>query len=258
MKRLLCCLLLVLMAAISTAPVYSQGEPPPASNVTIHVVQRGENLTAIAERYGLTVEELARFNGITNPSALVVGQRLLIPLNLPPEAVEPQVHVVQPGETLAGIAALYGLDVQALAAQNAITEINTVYVGQTLTISAGAEPIPQATAEVIASDVRHVIQAGETLFGIATQYGVSMADLQQLNGITNPETIFAGQELLIPGGYVPVTALDLPASLTSVEVRPLTLYTGQTARVRLVAASPVTMTATFLGAAVPVIFEQES
>ena len=44
------------------------------SGVTIHVVQRGENLFRIAQGYGLTVEELARMNGITDPSNILVGR----------------------------------------------------------------------------------------------------------------------------------------------------------------------------------------
>lgn len=44
-----------------------------------HIVQAGETLWAIAARYGVTMNELMRANGITNPDYVYVGQRLRIP-----------------------------------------------------------------------------------------------------------------------------------------------------------------------------------
>jgi len=44
-----------------------------------HVVKGGENLSSIASKYGATVEEIVRANGITNPNRLKVGQELVIP-----------------------------------------------------------------------------------------------------------------------------------------------------------------------------------
>ncbi len=50
-----------------------------ASGEIIHVVQAGENLFRIGLRYGFTVQELATYNGITNPDVLAVGQQIRIP-----------------------------------------------------------------------------------------------------------------------------------------------------------------------------------
>lgn len=50
-----------------------------ASGEIIHVVQAGENLFRIGLRYGFTVQELATYNGITNPDVLAVGQEIRIP-----------------------------------------------------------------------------------------------------------------------------------------------------------------------------------
>ncbi|MBA2363528.1 MAG: LysM peptidoglycan-binding domain-containing protein [Chloroflexia bacterium] len=46
---------------------------------TSYTIKRGENLTQIAERYGLTVEQLAALNGINNPNNIEVGQRIKVP-----------------------------------------------------------------------------------------------------------------------------------------------------------------------------------
>ena len=55
------------------------------------------------------------------------------------------------------------------------------------------------TALAQEGDGTHVVQPGETLNQIARQYGVSVDDLAFANGITNPNLIYAGQVLTIPG-----------------------------------------------------------
>lgn len=55
-------------------------EPPPAATgEQIHIVQPGDNLYRIAERYGFTYQELAAYNGIANPDRIDVGQQIKIP-----------------------------------------------------------------------------------------------------------------------------------------------------------------------------------
>ncbi|MCX7708077.1 MAG: LysM peptidoglycan-binding domain-containing protein [Anaerolineae bacterium] len=63
----------------ATAPVDSA-----QTGTIIHVVQRGETLAQIARRYGVGVEELARLNGVANPTRIFVGQALRIPSSAEP------------------------------------------------------------------------------------------------------------------------------------------------------------------------------
>ena len=53
--------------------------------------------------------------------------------------------------------------------------------------------------------ITHIVQPGETLFSIASRYGVSVQAIMQANGITNPNMVFVGQRLRIPvgGGTLP-------------------------------------------------------
>ena len=75
------------LAPTPTASVAPTSEPTPSpspsgsvcSLPTTHVVARGETLTSIARRYGVTLAALEKANGIKNPSLIVVGQRLIIP-----------------------------------------------------------------------------------------------------------------------------------------------------------------------------------
>ena len=92
----------VMMAALSFSiiaimPVAAQEQ----AGGTIHVVQRGETLFRIAQRYGLAIETLAVANGIANPSNILVGQRLIIPLgDVATDA--PETYMVQYADTLQG------------------------------------------------------------------------------------------------------------------------------------------------------------
>ncbi len=238
-----------------------------AQDVTIHVVQRGETLFRIATRYGLTVDELAHVNSIANPSSIMVGQRLLIPTN---GAAPVSTHTVNPGETLPSIAQLYGLTIEALVALNQLADPNTIYVGQVLTVTGSPEteltPVPTlipdqgivptsvpAVAAQPSGDqplsVIHTVQRGETLFRIATQYGIAVNDLARANSISDPTVIYAGQQLSIPGltDAAEPLALDLPAPITGLSARPDTLIEGQTFRLLLTTSQPATVSATFLG-----------
>ena len=134
--------LLVPVLPAAAAPDYQGG---------VHVVQRGENLSSIAQRYGISPAALAQANGISNPNLIYVGQRLTIPgagggnSGGGGGAASGGIHIVQRGESLSSIAARYGTTTAALARANAISNPNHIYVGQRLilTSSGGASaPVP--------------------------------------------------------------------------------------------------------------------
>jgi spore germination protein len=99
----------------------------------IHVVQRGESLYAIGRTYGVSVEEIATANEIPDPSRLVIGQAIVIP-------VEGSFHIVQPGESLFSIARRYGTTIVALANANSIATTTMLQIGQRLQIPQKTKP----------------------------------------------------------------------------------------------------------------------
>lgn len=111
-----------------------------------HIVQAGETLSSIAMQYGVTVEEIAQASGISVSSILQVGQKLTIPGRAPqPVAMSapasepapepaPEVYVVQPGDTLEGIAQRFGTSVASLARANRLSSPSLVFVGRRLVI----------------------------------------------------------------------------------------------------------------------------
>lgn len=112
----------------------------------------------------------------------------------------PIIHIVQWGENLTGIAARYGVTIEAITAANNIANPNRIYVGQRLVI-----PLPPGPTEAPAGTVRHVVQSGDTLSSLAVRYRTTVEAIVQLNRLVNPSYIYVGQILLIPssGGTLP-------------------------------------------------------
>jgi LysM repeat protein len=122
--------------------------PPPQPVVPalgIHTVEAGDTLSAIAARYGVSVDEIVALNGIADPSYLYVGQQLKLsgggeaaPVAIHAAAVTAATrsHVVEPGETLSTIASRYSTTVDAIARANGIANVNYLYIGQELAIPA--------------------------------------------------------------------------------------------------------------------------
>lgn len=124
-----------------------------------HVVQSGENLFRIALRYGLTTDELAAANNITNTAQIYAGQTLIIPgldavdsseeVANPLIAATPVIHVVQSGEYLGQIAATYGVSVDDILTANNITDADRIFAGTELqiwTTDISVAPTPDANS----------------------------------------------------------------------------------------------------------------
>jgi len=109
--------------------------PGPASEgeggTTEYIVQPGDTLFSIAQRFGVDVHELARINNITDPSTIYVGQKLIIPVS---PSKSTKLYKVQPGDTLSQIAEKFGVSMQAIMELNGITDPDQIYVGQVLRI----------------------------------------------------------------------------------------------------------------------------
>jgi LysM repeat protein len=109
----------------------------------------------------------------------------------------PEVHIVQPGETLYSIARQYGTTVSAIMSINSLRSY-MIYAYQALYIPSASQPGP----------IVHIVQAGETLYTIALRYGTSVAAIMAANGLSN-YSIRGGQQLVISssGGSVYPTSV---------------------------------------------------
>lgn len=130
MKRLMICTLVVLFLWLSL------GVPPVSAGEQVYTVQPGDSLVGIAARHGVSVSSLARANGLRWNSWVYVGQRLMIPSDAPGSAQSSSAstYVVQPGDTLTGVAARNGISVNQLARANGLRWNSWIYFGRQLVI----------------------------------------------------------------------------------------------------------------------------
>lgn len=154
-------------------------------NGVIYVVQRGDNLFRIALSYGLTTDDLAAANGISNTSQIFVGQRLVIPID---DAESPGTSGTPQATPTSSATAIIDIPVES-------------------------EETPVAT-----SAQTYTVQRGDTLFSIATRNNTTVNELVALNNLANANNIFVGQELILPGFEASTIIEDPGGELPDVEL----------------------------------------
>lgn len=110
-----------------------------------------------------------------------------------------ETYTVQPGDSLADIAALYSTTVEELLRLNDLPEPNLLYSGQTILVPGRAAPppeLPPATPPPTANV--HVVEEGETLGLIAERYGTTVEVLLELNDLPDPNVVPVGTSLIVP------------------------------------------------------------
>jgi membrane-bound lytic murein transglycosylase D len=177
-----------------------------------YTVRRGDTLSAIARRHGVTTQALASANGIRRPSQIHVGRRLHIPggggaaiaeATPPPTrtaaAPGPRAthhHTVQRGETLASIARRYGVSTSALESANDLRDPHSVRAGQRLAIPAAGRTAAASAKPAAARP--NTVRQGDTLSSIARRHGVSVQQLAAANNLSRSAPIRTGQKLRVP------------------------------------------------------------
>jgi murein DD-endopeptidase MepM/ murein hydrolase activator NlpD len=164
----------------------------------------------------------------------------------PPQAGD--VYVVQAGDTLSSIAARFGLKLSDIAAANNLSNTNLIFIGQRLVLpTSQPSAFPTAGPSGLSASSVYVVQAGDTLFTIATRFGVKMADIALANSIEDANYIYVGQRLLIPTSVPSATEIKYPAPFAVVALSPTPVAQGQTLVVRVTLSQPSTLTGQFDG-----------
>jgi LysM repeat protein len=119
------------------------------------------------------------------------------------------VHVVQPGENLYRISLRYGVSIGAIQTANNISNPNLIFAGQQLIISGASAPPPDDGGDDDGGDnddggtpSTYTVRSGDYLSAIARRFGTTAQAIAVANNIANPNLIFPGQVLQIPGGTV--------------------------------------------------------
>ena len=163
-------------APISPAPSIVE----PVGNKT-YEIQKGDSLSKIAVRCGVSTREIMELNKISDPNKIRIGQKLVLPdyatySSISKPATKPVVHPVH-------------------------------------------APAPTVHKEVKASGNVHVVQSGDSLSKIAVKYGTTRRELMELNKIADPNKIRIGQKLQIPGRSSGAASSTTASSKTKTEAK---------------------------------------
>jgi len=147
--------------------------PGPETGVIEYIVQSGDTLWLLAQRFGTTVDAIKTLNGLTS-DVIQVGQILLIP----GMTVS---YTIQPGDTLWLLAQRFGTTVDAIMRLNNLTK-EVLQVGQVL-------QIPGAF-------IAYSVQLGDTLWLLSQRFGMTVDEIKALNNLTG-DVLTTGQILFL-------------------------------------------------------------
>ena len=200
-------------------------EKPITKNVSagpefyFHKVSPNQTIYSIARQYGITEKELISYNPeIAN--GLVIGKVLKVPAKrVPPidSSVQPKIksevvksvmpeakpevgfsiHTVVGGETLYSLSQKYGVTNEELTRLNPLLE-NGLQIGDKLKIpqknsqQAKAKELPVSTFE------KHKVEKGETLFSLASRFGIEVSELKKANPSLFGRSMETGEIILVP------------------------------------------------------------
>lgn len=176
-----------------------------------YTVKRGEFLKLIADRYGLSVAELAALTPNLSTSAnLLVGQKIRVPKDMPKEQVVKPVetkvpveaaneskkpdfatmtYTVAAGDYLSTVAQKHKMSLVEIAQLNNLKVNSSIMVGQKLTVKQIAPPRPSS----------YKVQSGDTLTGVAQKFELSTQQLANINGLSSNAMLRAGTVLKLEG-----------------------------------------------------------
>ena len=121
-------------------------------------------------------------------------------------------YEVQRGDTLTRIARQLGVTTEELAAVNNIANPNTIFIGQILVVpGSGTTSSASGPSHQV---IRHTVQSGDSLYRLASRYGVAVAAIQQANSLSGA-VIFIGQVLTIPGAGISTEVVAMPVSTST-------------------------------------------
>ena len=149
-----------------------------------YVVQNGDSLYKIAQKYNTTVNDIKSLNNLSS-DALMIGQTLKIPTNTSNSTTSGNntTYTVKSGDSLYKIAQRYNTTVNAIKRLNGLSSDN-LSVGQQLLI-------PSSTGETT-----YTVQSGDSLYSIAKKFNTTVDNLKELNNLSST-LLNIGQKLIV-------------------------------------------------------------
>lgn len=159
-------------------------QEPPKENSNEYIVQSGDTLYKIANKYNISVNDLIDYNDLPT-TILTVGQVLQIPTIKPSNII----YTVKKGDTLYNIAASYGTTTSAIKQLNNLTS-NLLTIGQEIYI-------PEGTIIEETNYTVYQVKPGDTLYSISKKYNTTQEAIKEYNQLTT-NLLTINQVLQIP------------------------------------------------------------
>ena len=183
-----------------------------------YLVQPGDTLYSIARRSGMSLSSLLTINGLSQSSVIYPGQSLTISQTNSRVATNSSytakplasgvstsgTYTVQAGDTLYSIARRSGMSLNILLSINGLSQSSVIRPGQTLSVSGNASQTTATQASyqsagTTSGNGTYTVKAGDTLYRIAYNHGISLTTLLSINGLSETSTIRPGQQLVVSG-----------------------------------------------------------
>ena len=186
-----------------------------AKDGRVYAVRRGDTLSGIASKHGVSTAALRKENGLKKGKPIRVGQRLIIPEEGSGAADDDdddddgKVHRVRRGDTLTGIARKYGVTVSDLRSANRLRKGQPIRVGQKLKVPEGSkakrgsgkrkDKKGKKSPKPGPGEKLHKVYKGQSLGAISRRYHVTVDAIRERNDIKKGgRPIQPGDELIIP------------------------------------------------------------
>ncbi|MGP4713105.1 MULTISPECIES: LysM peptidoglycan-binding domain-containing protein [unclassified Psychrobacter] len=212
---------LYLYNAKTIAPISSSSET--ASQPESYVVQSGDTLIGTANRFDMSVTQLATYNNLSSRADLLIGQKLwLVPGKVKaPEStpaapstrssgsssssskIPTKSYTVKSGDGLIALARQFNIPTSTLANLNGLSTTDSLYVGQRLVVPASANVSTNrsndTTSNSSVSTTNYTVKSGETLIGIANSLDVSASEIAAVNSSFDARArLQRGQTIKVP------------------------------------------------------------
>lgn len=230
--KLLAILLLFLLLLMNVHPASAQDTGGP-----VYIVQSGDTLSSIAERFNVTLDALMQANNITNPDLLAAGQPLTIP-GLEGVSGTLQTEVVNFGDTFRSFVRHTQVSPEMLEKLNRLVSPSELYIGATMIVPAQQDQ-PELTA-------RAALSKGQSLLELAVTQGTDPWTLAELNGLAGTWDGLPGDALYTPGTGPGQTSAGLPSAFLSAEIPTLPFKQGGTAEIVVKPAVGATLSGTLV------------
>jgi membrane-bound lytic murein transglycosylase D len=176
-----------------------------------HRIRRGETLSGIAYRYSISVSAIKEANSLRSSHRIVAGKYLLIPFspfgNSAGGSSSPAskgdssgrelLYTVKRGDTLGRIAASFGVSLSRLLRWNDLRSGQYIYPGDKLTVYMFTDVGSTKGSPEDYTELVYTVKRGDTLWGIANDFGVNMLQLVRENQLKDPSCIRPGNKLKI-------------------------------------------------------------